>query len=132
MSVTGRVVTDVLLFDRDGALGINVVSLKGSLDVGGAGEIVASVVAFAEADQTIYLDANSFGYRNAAGSIPQFSQVNQVFFQWTGDNYATLSHELGTLASSGGLVTSSISDGTSMTLYTGGGSGTYTIVAIGG
>lgn len=133
MAIDGRINVDVLFHDTDGTTSLKVVSLEDSTAyTNGKVAIVTGTVGTA----TLSVDLVNSSYRNAAGSLVEFSDVSRIALAATGGTVQLVDSDAGNdacLRSSGGRValTDWPSGAGAADLVADGGTASYTLVIYG-
>lgn len=133
MAIDGRINVDVLFHDTDGTTSLKVVSLEDSTAyTNGKVAIVTGTVGTA----TLSVDLVNSSYRNAAGSLVEFSVVSRIALAATGGTVQLVDSDAGNdacLRSSGGRValTDWPSGAGAADLVADGGTASYTLVIYG-
>jgi hypothetical protein len=134
MSLEGRINVDVLFHDKDGTASLKVVSLQSTTEYpAGAVAIVTGTAGTAQ--KTIEIDNV---YVDASGQPVQFATPQRIAFSWSGINARSLqsvddSNVVDMLLRSraGQAAVSNPTNAYNLSLRSGSGTGTYTIVVYG-
>ena len=134
MSIEGSINVSALFHDRDGTTAMKVVSLRSATEYPGG--LVAIVTGTAGTAQTTIEIENI--YRDASGNLVQIPAPQRIVFSWSGLNSRLLQNVDGSGAldmllrsRSGQAAVSNPPNVFNLSLRSGSGTGTYTIVIYG-